>query len=631
MKDLRLVLDDTDFGALLETARSLIPTLAPQWTDHNVHDPGIMLVELLAWVADAQVYALGRMRRDERAAYAALMGVRPQGPVPARGLVWPLSGAAHAGGLIRRGRVVGCDRADAPVFRTTRSIALWGPLQGLRSRRPDGTVKDFTQANEHEGTGFMPFDDPPPEGSQLEMVLPVLPQLPARGWLSIGFQLDTPEVADAGEVGCAVPAAGPPSLRLWLAEPVAGDAAPHLRRELAVRFDGTGGLLRSGVVLAAPGHGMPPPGAVLVLRSRGPLLRAPRLRRVALDVLPVEQVEAVREEQPDFGNGQPDQAWRLQRPGVLGSGGRALSVRSVGPAGVQAWRAVPELARCAPGERAFIFNADTGILTFGNGVNGATFPAKAALQVDYAVSDGSRGNVPAGAQWFIAGLAGAFGANVEALCGGEDGPDLSGLRRLARRRWKAAHPLVTPQDLEAATLALDGLKVERAFELPPAALPGPRLPGLRVLMAMGTHEASGVDEPSAWLAAVAARLASRLPLGQRLQVIGPRYVSVGVAAELVAAPGRDPAQVAEAALALLRRRLAPQGPQAWPVGRTVPVLTVTGWLRGLPGVAHVRSLALTADGRPAPRAVALGPAGLPRLDIAPDGLRVSRPSLGSGT
>ena len=55
MTNLQLVLDDIDFERLLELGRSVIPTIAPAWTDHNTHDPGIMLTELVAWIADAQV------------------------------------------------------------------------------------------------------------------------------------------------------------------------------------------------------------------------------------------------------------------------------------------------------------------------------------------------------------------------------------------------------------------------------------------------------------------------------------------------------------------------------------------------------------------------------------------------
>ncbi|MGH8237126.1 MAG: putative baseplate assembly protein, partial [Steroidobacteraceae bacterium] len=67
---------DRRFDDLLEAGRSRLPSLAPRWTDYNAHDPGITLMELLAWVSEAQLYSLARMRRDERAAYAALLGLR---------------------------------------------------------------------------------------------------------------------------------------------------------------------------------------------------------------------------------------------------------------------------------------------------------------------------------------------------------------------------------------------------------------------------------------------------------------------------------------------------------------------------------------------------------------------------
>ena len=53
-------------GSLLAFARERIPTL-PGWTDHNVSDPGITLVELLAWVADAALL-VGLHRVGEREA-----------------------------------------------------------------------------------------------------------------------------------------------------------------------------------------------------------------------------------------------------------------------------------------------------------------------------------------------------------------------------------------------------------------------------------------------------------------------------------------------------------------------------------------------------------------------------------
>src|SRR5690349_4133941 len=45
-------LDDRSYTDLVEEARRLIPTYAPEWTNHNPSDPGIMLIELFAYLTE---------------------------------------------------------------------------------------------------------------------------------------------------------------------------------------------------------------------------------------------------------------------------------------------------------------------------------------------------------------------------------------------------------------------------------------------------------------------------------------------------------------------------------------------------------------------------------------------------
>lgn len=49
-------LDDRSYADLLEEARTLLPSLSPEWTNHNPSDPGITLVELLAWLVEMLVW-----------------------------------------------------------------------------------------------------------------------------------------------------------------------------------------------------------------------------------------------------------------------------------------------------------------------------------------------------------------------------------------------------------------------------------------------------------------------------------------------------------------------------------------------------------------------------------------------
>lgn len=73
-------LDDRRWDDLVEEARALIPVYAPQWTDHNIHDPGITLIELLAWIAEMDIYQVNRIPDTHRLKLLSLVGVRPRPP-----------------------------------------------------------------------------------------------------------------------------------------------------------------------------------------------------------------------------------------------------------------------------------------------------------------------------------------------------------------------------------------------------------------------------------------------------------------------------------------------------------------------------------------------------------------------
>jgi hypothetical protein len=54
-----------------ETGEVASPLTVPDWTDHNVHDPGVTMLELLTWSVAALSFGLGvyayvRARRGRR-------------------------------------------------------------------------------------------------------------------------------------------------------------------------------------------------------------------------------------------------------------------------------------------------------------------------------------------------------------------------------------------------------------------------------------------------------------------------------------------------------------------------------------------------------------------------------------
>ena len=66
-------LDDRDYDDLVGEARSLIPVLLPEWTDHNPSDPGVILVEMLAWLTEMQLYQVNQIPQSHTRNFLQLL------------------------------------------------------------------------------------------------------------------------------------------------------------------------------------------------------------------------------------------------------------------------------------------------------------------------------------------------------------------------------------------------------------------------------------------------------------------------------------------------------------------------------------------------------------------------------
>ena len=87
-------LDDRRFQDLVDDAKRLVQQRCPEWTDHNVSDPGVTLIELFAWMTDQVVYRLNRVPDRHYVKFLELIGVTPV----------PADRRPHAGHVLARRR-----------------------------------------------------------------------------------------------------------------------------------------------------------------------------------------------------------------------------------------------------------------------------------------------------------------------------------------------------------------------------------------------------------------------------------------------------------------------------------------------------------------------------------------------
>ncbi|MGH8685038.1 MAG: hypothetical protein ACREUM_06755, partial [Nitrosospira sp.] len=66
-------LDDRTYDDLLREGFSLLPAVAPEWTNHNPSDPGITFIELLAYFTEMLVYRLGRVTPASKLQFLKLL------------------------------------------------------------------------------------------------------------------------------------------------------------------------------------------------------------------------------------------------------------------------------------------------------------------------------------------------------------------------------------------------------------------------------------------------------------------------------------------------------------------------------------------------------------------------------
>jgi hypothetical protein len=640
MTDLLVSMNPLTFEQLVELGRSVIPTIAPGWTDHNVHDPGIMLMELTAWIAEAQIYSVSRLRRDERLAFARLLGIEPAGPQPAEGLLWPQTGVGTLADspaqwpeatMLDHTTELTSDRPDAPKFFPRYPITLTAArLVKVETLFAEGAPRDWTAVNSRDGATFLPFGDVPDVRDRLvlsfEMMREDVEHL--KGPLSIGVEIVNQGVA-------------PPDTRVrrvprLLASLTDADRSVPLR----IRADTTGGLLKSGVVLLDIHE--PPRTAdgrfTVTIRATGDgLLTSPRVQRIAPNVLAAVQAESITNEFSRLKAAQPNQRYTLQRSGLMfpfGQGSAGPFTLEVFEDGAwRSWTITSDLTRSEPGDRHFELDRGNGVVSFGNGVNGYIPTTEVDLRVGYTVCEGPRGNLPKNIPWTVRGVAGVFGVNSEVMANGREAQGLRQLRALARSRSRTSRPIVTSGDLESAAMSFADLGIKRARELAPNDKV-PKLRGTRILVVVGSHDSDSGDGPTtvgrAFLGEVRARLAPRLPLGQRLEVVPPRYVPLRVEATLVAARNADPRTVSANAEQVLQSRLSAVGIDgpAWPFGRDVTGPSVRGWLRRVPGVAAVRSVRLLSGDR-AQASLTLSGRALPQFHFEDGDIQVERQPIGS--
>src|SRR5262245_47311652 len=180
-------LDDRTCADLTDEARALIPVYGPEWTDHNASDPGITLLELLAWMTEMDIYRLNQVTDAERLRFLDLVGVKLRGPRPAH-TVLSFSVKSGTPTLPKSLEFSGVDANKVESrYQTLREIALNpGSLAALQSSGLDG-FQNLTPAWKRHSSLLL-FGNSPQIGNAFYLGLtdPPVPNLPVSLYFTFG-------------------------------------------------------------------------------------------------------------------------------------------------------------------------------------------------------------------------------------------------------------------------------------------------------------------------------------------------------------------------------------------------------------------------------------------------------------
>ncbi|MGI5282006.1 putative baseplate assembly protein [Nonomuraea polychroma] len=619
-------LDDRRFQDLVDEAKRLVQQRCPEWTDHNVSDPGVTLIETFAFMVDQLLYRLNRVTDLHYLRYLELIGVKLFPPTAARcDVTFTLAAAREQDVVVPQGTQVSTapKEGQEPIVFTTESELVVRP-SSLRRLLTAGPVAEPVDRTEDllSGSTVDCFSAKPEPGDAMYLGLPDA----------------VPGCTLLVRVECTVAGAGvdprdpPLEWQAWTAE---GWLPCDVER------DTTGGLSREGEVLlhVPAGHA----GSILAGQRAGwirclttparpgqpfytasPRLEAVRVSTVGGTVAACH-ADFVRDEVLGSAEGVPGQRLAVQRtPMVAGAGPLAVEVDG------QEWVEVSSFAESGPEDRHVVVDRVAGEVLFGPAIRqqdgtlrhyGAVPRKDAVIRVPlYRTGGGRRGNVSRGVLTvqrdpvpFVSTV-----TNRRPASGGVDAESVDDAALRGPLVLRTRDRAVTVEDYEqlAREAAPDAARVRCV----PVSSPGE---AVRVLVVPSVPEPremrfEELKPPHELLTRVTAFLDERRCVGARVVVEPPFYQGITVVAKLRTRGPREPLRAR--ALAALNAYLNPLigGPNGdgWPFGRPVQTGEVFAVLQQLPGVELVDEVHLfKADPVSGDRGTAV-----PRIDLARNGL-----------
>jgi hypothetical protein len=651
-------LDDRTFQQLVDEAKGRIPHYTPKWTDHNVSDPGVTLIELFAGMVDTLIERLNRVTERQYAAFMNFIGLRLEPPTAATvDLIFRLAAPSETSVKIEANTQVETDEIsdrEPERFSTNATFFVTRPeplelVTGAETPQDEPERRPLQLHNSaliDDKTPFEAFGSVPNAGDYFALV--------CRNDLSrhiLEFSLEFAPVEGLGIREDNPPIAWEAYCGTWVRADVwRFDISMGLLRQEWWPSDSTRGLNQNGkIVVILPG-GMRPltqtvaegkgtrevTGYWVRCRHRTPrppdmpaYVRTPRIRKLSVaavgGVVPATHSTAVFGEVLGRSNGEPGQVFRLEQRPVLrfpksetNPDERVVEVYDPKSEKWEAWEERADFGGSRASSPHYVIDEVRGEVCFGPRVRapdgrsiqyGAIPPRDHIIRIRRYSYGGGQINVePHKITILRASVPKVDGVtNMRPVTGGLDAERPEHARMRVPEALRSGETVVTAPDYERFARQIAGVHAARCLqpgERKAGDKPGATPPVRLLVVPSATPDAEGRLElrqltlSSALKTTIEEAFRPRRVVTVPLDVQPARYRRVAIHATLVAkAAAKDALQ--RAALGVLFRYLSPisggRSGAGWPFGEPLSIGEIYTLLQTLPGLAYIENVELRED------------------------------------
>jgi predicted phage baseplate assembly protein len=637
------LLDDRRFQDIVDQAKILIPQYCPEWTDHNVSDPGVTLIELFAWMTDMLLYRVNQVPTRNYIKFLDLLGVKLEEPRAAIAPVTFYLSAAQPDDITLPANTevatVHTESSPATIFSTEKSLTIRPPtlIDAFTRNVSRGNKAPWTRHNlkeaELRGQPIHIFPEKPSPGDAFVLALEKDHSL---------HILELNVVCDPAGGAGVNPTSPPLQWQAWQ-----GEIARWVPCE--VEYDSTGGFNNKvgRIVLHVPAmmQGTFQGLEAYWLRclhtetqaSTGTYEVSPVLLQLRVTswgaTVDARHCITVFDEVLGTSDGTPGQTFQLRHTPILALDPALDYLIVQPPAGgeLERWQEVADFADSRAQDRYFMLDKLDGTVTLGPSLRqpdgsiyrfGAVPDKGCTLSISrYRYGGGVEGNV---AQNTLTVLKSSIPyvtrvSNRTAAVGGRDAQSLEDAMLRVPQKLRTRNRAVTADDYEVLASQVPG--VARAHCLAPLSQPAVAPPEAQPEEVSYNEPRPGqvfvvilpqADKPWGYIpteqlvlsaelqAAVVAYLGTRCVLGTLLEVRQPQFLWVSVRAVLNITDPRNPVQVRavqQSAEAALYDYLNPYvgGPHGngWPFGRGLNQSEIYGLLQRIEHVEFVGNIQMS--------------------------------------